>query len=212
MSTVVWQTSFATPPKSAQVTCGKSGAISWAKHVITPTPGHGCSRTTAIMRPKRDNKSRIGDFVSTQVVGNAGALEQFGFPMHDRVGMHIEAFSARADGQMGSALNREPRIPVDFDFAGSSSLHRLLHRIGQERHMMLLAFVALCAKLPLPARVFGAQRVVAGPLGEPPTRSRHQSCLRFACETCMYVSAVAPMLEFPPSPERKLPRGKGRWF
>ena len=35
-----------------------------------------------------------------------------------------------------------------------------------------LAFEALCTKLPVLSRTFETQRVVAGTLGEPPTRSR----------------------------------------
>lgn len=37
---------------------------------------------------------------------------------------------------------------------------------------VLLSFIATCTKLPVPARIFGAHRLVAGTLGEPPTRSR----------------------------------------
>jgi hypothetical protein len=58
------------------------------------------------------------------------------------------------------------------------SLHRLLHRIGQKRPAILLAFVALRARLPVLSGTSETQRVVAGTLGEPPTRSRQNAYFR----------------------------------
>ena len=56
-------------------------------------------------------------------------------------------------------------------------LHRLLHRMGKIDLRCLAAFTAGARQLSVPARIFEAQRVVAGTLGEPPTRSRQVKTL-----------------------------------
>ncbi len=73
-------------------------------------------------------------------------------------------------GRRGASTRRVgPRCP--------HSLHRSLHRIGQKRPATSIGICGPCAKLPVPARMFDAQRVVAGTSGEPPTRSRQVKSL-----------------------------------
>jgi hypothetical protein len=72
-------------------------------------------------------------------------------------------------------------MPLETIFSEreGGSLHRSLHRIGQKMTAILWAFTALYAKLPVLSGTFDTQRVVAGTLGEPPTRSRQVKILAY---------------------------------
>jgi hypothetical protein len=92
----------------------------------------------------------------------------------------LPAFIVRRSVKTGRGITRDseaPRAPhrcKRFAPKGTRA-HYTVHYTESAKSGLrfLLAFVALCARLPVLSGTFEGQTVVAGTLGEPPTRSRH---------------------------------------